>query len=51
MRELSINEIEQVNGGFLWSMPRIFMGALSAWRIANTTNWGTASYDDMRVAP
>ena len=33
MRELNVNEIKVVNGGIVWSLPRLAMGALGAYRV------------------
>ena len=45
MRELNLNEIKAVNGGY-WQ--RLALGLVT---LAMNTNWGSASYDDMMVAP
>jgi len=51
MRELNVNEIKDVNGGFIWSMPRIIMGGIGLYRTISSINWGSASDESMRLAP
>jgi hypothetical protein len=51
MRELNVNEIKQINGGIVWSLPRLIMGGIGAYRTISSINWGSASYEDMMVAP
>ncbi|MGB0938742.1 MAG: hypothetical protein ACPGTQ_14885 [Colwellia sp.] len=48
MRELSLNEVEDVNGGLRWLMGSIAYDALK-WGVSQ--DWGTASYEDMMIAP
>jgi len=51
MRELRVNEMEQVHGGIIWSIPRITVSLVGAYRTISSIKWGTASYDDMTIAP
>ncbi|MGB0938744.1 MAG: hypothetical protein ACPGTQ_14895 [Colwellia sp.] len=51
MRELSLNEVEYVNGGhpFLWMVGGYLFGeAVDAVRKAD---WGEADEDEMTIAP
>ena len=48
MRELSVNEIEEVNGGLRWLWAGLAYDALK-WGASQ--DWGTASYEDMMLAP
>ena len=50
MRELNVNEIKSISGGFIWSIPRIIVSAVGAYRTATSINWGSASYSDMMIA-
>jgi hypothetical protein len=45
MRELNVSEIEQVNGGLRGLGWFLFSAALSV------DDWGSASYEDMMLAP
>jgi hypothetical protein len=45
MRELNVNEVKEVNGGFVWSMPRIIMGGIGAYRMISSLNWANASHN------
>lgn len=45
MRELNLSEIEEVNGGWRGLMWFVFSEAL------RVEDWGTASYEDMMLAP
>ncbi len=51
MRELNVNEINEVSGGILWSLPRLIMGGIGAYRTITSIKWGSASYEDMMMAP
>lgn len=66
MKELNMNKVQEVNGGIWQDYIPYFAGAACAsagggpWggafcaaasRAALNTNWGTASYADMMVAP
>ena len=48
MRELNVNEIEEVNGGWGWLWSGLAYDALK-WGARQ--DWGTASYEDMMIAP
>ncbi|WP_286234794.1 hypothetical protein [Thalassotalea sediminis] len=49
MRELNVNELEEINGGFVSGLGWYLAGKLID--AALDADWGEASYEDMMIAP
>lgn len=49
MRELNVIEVQEVSGGVNWFIGGLAYDAVK-W-FASQSNWGTAKYADMMVAP
>jgi hypothetical protein len=49
MRELNVNEIEQVNGGIYQWFAGWAAGEALSWSIRQS--WGTSTWSEMSVAP
>jgi len=45
MQELNFKQIETVNGGIVWSLPRLAMGGLGAVRMLSTHAYGFSRMD------
>jgi hypothetical protein len=45
MRELNVSQIKSVNGGIVWSIPRIAVAAVGAYRVVSSLNWANASHN------
>jgi len=51
MQELRLEQVEHINGGVVWSLPRLVMPDIGAYRTISSIDWGRASYSDMMIAP